>query len=131
MSALPVQPPSFAPKLEPTPGREPWLRIVKPPQQQRTRTPFVLSCIAVLGGSLLASLLLNTRLAADVYIVHELQSQYAVLLQAEQALTGQVQEASSPLRLAEAAGALGMVPTEFPSFLRLQDGAIIGAAGEP
>jgi hypothetical protein len=131
MSALPVRPPSFKPVAQPVQQpREPWLRIVKPPEQSRTRLPFVLSCIGVLAASLLGTLFLNTSLAADVYTVNALQTEYATLLQTEQSLTGQVQEASSPLELAAAAARLGMIPTESPSFLRLADGAVLGAVTE-
>jgi len=90
----------------------------------------VLSCIGVLAASLLGTLFLNTSLAADVYTVNALQTEYATLLQTEQSLTGQVQEASSPLGLAAAAARLGMIPTESPSFLRLADGAVLGAVTE-
>jgi hypothetical protein len=147
MSALPVRPPSYLPRqVAPLAQRqrelaqqqrelaqqqrEPWLRIVKPPEQSRTRLPFVLSCISVLAASLLGTLFLNTSLAADVYTVQGLQTEYATLLQTEQSLTGQVQEASSPLELAAAAANLGMIPTESPSFLRLADGAVLGAVTE-
>lgn len=54
MSAAPLRagtPVSLAPR--PAPAARPRLRVVRAPQQARTRVPFVFLCMAILGAALL------------------------------------------------------------------------------
>lgn len=108
------------------PSRKPNLAIVRPPAVQRARTPFVLACLSILGCSLLATLALNTGLAADAYTVRSLQSEVNQLSQTRQELATAIETASAPDRLAARAKQLGMVMATDPRFLRLADGAIVG-----
>ena len=135
MSALPQ---SYAPASAPTPRRDapapgrtrstaPRLRIVRAPQPSRGRVPFVLLNIAILVGSLLGALVLNTAMAGRSYEAHDLQSELAGLARTEQDLSSQLLAHKAPGALATSARALGMVPAPELAFLRLSDGAILGS----
>jgi hypothetical protein len=80
----------------------------------------------MLAAGLLGLLLLNTVLAQDAFVVHDLQKQSALLTDQEQELQQQVEVEASPERLAVRARALGLVPSENPVFLRLRDGRVLG-----
>lgn len=135
MSAMPLRVPA---RQDPTPLRRPWheeggarvrlgrLRVVRAPSQARSRVPFVALCVALLAGSLLAALLLNTSMAQTSFAIHESQIKLARLTEREQDLAQRAQAAASPQALAQRARAAGMVPAPPPAFLRLEDGTIIG-----
>lgn len=113
------------------PGRSrstppPRLRVVRAPAQARTRVPFVLTCMALLAGSLLGALLLNTSMAQGEYERFALQSRLAESTQVQQQITNELRLAESSAQLAAAASALGMVPTTHGAYLRLADGAVLG-----
>jgi hypothetical protein len=99
--------------------------VPAPPRQVR-RTPFALVVVAILGSGLLALLLLNTVLAQDAFVLHDLQRQTAALADREQELQQAVARDEAPSALASRAAALGMVPGGDPLFLRLPDGAVLG-----
>jgi len=133
-----AQPQSYAPAGAPSPRREapapgrtrstaPRLRIVRAPQSSRARVPFVLLNIAILVGSLLGALVLNTAMAGRSYEAHDLQSELAGLARTEQDLSSQLLAHKAPGALATSARALGMVPAPELAFLRLSDGAILGS----
>ena len=133
MSALPQ---SYAPARRPSapvpaPDRSraaaPRLRLVRAPEQTRTRVPFVLFCIAVLVGALLGALVLNTSMADGAYQAQRLQIQLAAQARTEQDLNTQLRAHEATGALAASASALGMVPSAGPAFLRLSDGAVVGA----
>ncbi len=131
MSALPQ---SFAPTPRPAPapagparGRPaPRLRVVRAPEHPRTRVPFVLLCIAILAGSLLGALVLNTTMASAAYDKHEMEIELAELARTEQALRTSLDAQASPPQLAASARALGMVQAPPSAYLRLADGAVLG-----
>ncbi|WP_448629642.1 hypothetical protein [Cellulomonas soli] len=114
----------------PLPTRQdapPRLRLVRAPQQARTRVPFVLLCMAVLGAALLSALLLNTSMANGAYEKYELSNDLGRLQQDEKDLVAALDQKASPDNLAQAAQALGMVPAGGTGWLRLSDGSIQGA----
>lgn len=118
----------------PTPAARPRLHVVRTPDHARTRVPFVVLCMGVLASSLLAALLLNTTMAQGEYERFALQSRLAQSTQAHQRLAGELERAASPAHLAQAATALGMVPTTHAAYVRLSDGAVLGnpvPAGAP
>ncbi|HEY0189245.1 MAG TPA: hypothetical protein VGC67_17290 [Cellulomonas sp.] len=121
--------PSAAPAAEParSPRQRPRLRLVHPPAQTRTHVPFVLVCMAILAGALLAALLLNTQLAQGSYAEQEMDSQLADLAQTEQQLSSQLDTNRSPEQLAAQAAALGMEPAGSTGWLSLADGTVVGA----
>lgn len=105
----------------------PRLRVVGAPAQSRTRVPFVLACMAVLGGALLAALLLNTQMASLAFERYELSNELGRLRQDRMDLVASLDYRSSPTQLAEAARARGMVESNGPGWLRLADGTVQGA----
>jgi len=115
------------PELTPGPRRGPRLTVVAGPVTRPARAPFVLLVLTLLGGGLVGLLMLNTLLAQDAFVLHDLQAQTAALADREQALQQEVALAASPQRLAAVAGALGMVPSGNPAFLRA-DGTVLGVA---
>ncbi|SFK36885.1 hypothetical protein [Cellulomonas sp. KH9] len=105
----------------------PRLRVVRAPAQARSRVPFVLACMAVLGGALLAALLLNTQMASLAFERYELSNELGRLRQDRMDLVAQLDARSSPTQLAEAARARGMVEANGTGWLRLADGSVQGA----
>lgn len=110
--------------------RKPKLRIVHAPAAARSRVPFLLLCVTLLGGAMLVALILNTSMAATAYDIHSTEVELARLSQTNQDLATQVDELSAPARLAEQATDLGMVRSAEVSFLRLADQKVIGPAVE-
>lgn len=104
----------------------PRLRIVRTPVQARTRVPFVVTCMALLAGSLVGALLLNTSMAQGEYERFALQSRLAESAQVQQQITTELRLAESSAQLAAAATQLGMVPTTHGAYLRLADGVVLG-----
>jgi hypothetical protein len=107
----------------------PRLRLVRPPAQARTHVPFVVTCMAILAGALLAALLLNTQLAAGSYATRTLDVELAELARTKQALSAEIDANKAPARLAEAATGLGMQPAGSTAWLRLSDGTVQGGSG--
>lgn len=123
----PVRAPRPGALPEPTPQATPRLLLVRAPAQTRTRVPFVLVCMAILGGALLTALLLNTTMASGAYEKHDLDRELAQLSVAEQDLAAELDRRSSPSELAAAARELGMVRATSPAWLNLADQTVVGA----
>jgi hypothetical protein len=131
MSVLSSSVPIGAPSVAPLPERETVaprtrLRVVRPPAPARTRTPFVVLCMGVLGTSLVGTLLLNTSMAQGEYQRIALQSRLALSVQNQERVLIEIERRSSPAEIAEAASRLGMVPASGGGYLRLSDGAVLG-----
>lgn len=126
MSAMPLR----APQRSTSTSWRPRLRIVRAPAPARSRMPFLLLCLAILGGAMLGALALNTAMATTAYQVADRQMELAQLTQTEQALTSQVEGMNSPTQLAAAASRLGMVPAEGLSYINLETGTITGPASD-
>ncbi len=88
--------------------------------------PFVALCMGVLVVSLLAVLLLNTRMAQGEYTRYALQTRLAQSAQNQQRIATVLDDVASPAHLAAAARRLGMVPSPGGAYLRLSDGAVLG-----
>lgn len=130
MSAMPLRAPAqprFAEVRRAT-SQLPRLRIVRAPSPRRTRVPFILVCVTILAGALLAALLLNVAMAQSSFAIRDRQIELARLTERQQTLEQQLERAASPATLASRARALGMVPAPAPAFLRLADGAIVGVS---
>ncbi|GGB97089.1 hypothetical protein [Cellulomonas carbonis] len=121
--AAPLRSPA-APAPQPAP--RPRLRVVAPPAHARTRTPFVVLCMGLLGAALLGTLLLNTSMAQGEYDRFALQRDLAQSAQEQQRLLTELEHVSSPAQIADAAQRLGMVPSTGGGYLRLSDGAVLG-----
>lgn len=116
--------PQRAPRPAPLAPR---LRLVRAPQQVRTRVPFVLTCMGILIAALLTALLLNTSMAQAAFETTDTQRQLAQLVQDNEELQAQLDEKSSPEQLAAQARALGMVPATGTGWIRLSDQTVSGA----
>ena len=108
--------------------RRPALALVAPARVDAPRAPFVAVVLAVLSCGLLGLLALNTVLAQDAFALHTITQDGRSLADREQSLSREVEALRSPQALAAAATELGMVQAGSPAFLRLPDGAILGAA---
>lgn len=126
MSAMPLRAPR--PRAHSPLDWRPRLRLVRAPAPARSRIPFLLLCVAILGGAMLAALALNTSMATTAYTIADRQAELAQLVETEQQLMTEYEQMSSPTQLAAAAAALGMVPAEGLSYIYLEDGTITGPA---
>jgi hypothetical protein len=106
----------------------PALRLVPGRSVIAGRVPFAILVGVILGGGLIALLLLNTMAAQDAFRLHDLQRQSATLEDTQQQLQVATQQLESPATLAAKARALGMVPTGSISFVRLRSGRLVGVA---
>lgn len=105
----------------------PVLRLVPDVRAGAPRAPFVTLVVLLLAGGLLGLLALNTVLAQDAFRLHTLSVEGKQLRDQEQVLEREVETLRTPRNLAEQARELGMVPAGSPAFLRLPDGAVLGA----
>ncbi|OIQ68844.1 hypothetical protein GALL_495580 [mine drainage metagenome] len=98
------------------------------PTQKAKPVTFVviLSAMLVLGSVVL--LLINTLMAQDAFVLHNLQQQVSTLTDQEQAITALTAHESSPGTLASKAIGLGMVEGGTPVFLDLNTGKVVGLA---
>lgn len=126
MSAMPLRLPR--PRAAARPVWRPRLRIVRAPSPARSRLPFLLLCLVILGGALLGALALNTAMATTAYEIRDRQRELAELSQLEQQLSTEVNSLSAPIQLAASARRLGMEPAEGLSYITLADGLISGPA---
>lgn len=111
-----------------TAGRaRPVLRLVPDVRTGAPRAPFVALVVVLLAGGLLGLLALNTVLAQDAFRAYSLSQQGRALADQEQVLEREVETLRTPRNLAARARALGMVQAGSPAFLRLSDGAVLGA----
>ena len=93
----------------------------------QTRGPFAFAVVALLVAGLFGLLFLNTVLGKDSFHLHELRVQAVQLADTEQALIREVEALRAPGTLAKKATEMGMVQAGPPAFLRLTDGAVLGA----
>ena len=115
--------------VTPVARRRPALELVAAARRDAPRAPFVAVVVSILVAGLLGLLVLNTALAKDSFAVHTLSQDGRALADREQSLSREVEALRSPQALAAKAAELGMVQAGPPAFLRLPDGAVLGAAG--
>lgn len=111
-----------------TPRTRPALRVVPHRVTIAGRLPFAVIVGVILGSGLIALLLLHTMAAQDAFRLHDLQRQAADLRDTQQGLEVASQQMQAPASLAARARALGMVPTDSISFVRLRSGRLVGVA---
>lgn len=115
-----------APSRPQAPGRR--LRALEVPA--RRRRPRVLYAVVAVAGAVAiaaAQMSLSVLTTQGSYQLATLTSQQRELNWEKQMLYDDVAGLSSPQYLAANASALGMVINESPSYLRLSDGALLGA----
>ena len=86
-------------------------------QADRKLFAMIVSAIGIIG--LLFLLILNTMLAQDAFKLSHLKYEVKMLSDEREAIARQIDNKSSPEALARAAMALGMRPSETPTFLNL------------
>lgn len=105
------------------------VRAVAPAVRAKTR-PRPLYAVIVVGavvGIVVGQLLLSVGLSQGAYQIQQLEGQQVELGRTSAALAEDLDRLASPQYLAVNAQALGMVGNSLPSYLRLSDGAVLGA----
>lgn len=105
------------------------LEVVSSRSQRRAR-PRALYAVVAVGALLVivvAQLLLSIGISQGAYTLNGLQAQQTSLQRSLQAASEDLTRVSSPQNLAANANALGMVSNSNPAYLRLSDGAVLGA----
>lgn len=120
-----------APASEPVRSSWPRLRLVPAGRLVAPRAPFAVLVLMLLAGALFTALLVNTQLAQDAFRLSALTKRGTALDQREEVLQRYVEAGEAPTELARRAADLGMVPYRNPLFLRLPDGAVLGAPSAP
>jgi hypothetical protein len=114
---------------EQTEERRSHLEVVPTRAQRRARPRALYAVVAV--ASLLvivvAQLLLSIGISQGAYQLDTLQQKQTTLQRSLQAASEDLSRISSPQNLAANANALGMVSNSNPAYLRLSDGAVLGA----
>jgi hypothetical protein len=81
--------------------------------------------VSIVGGiGLLLLLLINTLLAQDAFTLTNLKIEAKLVSDEREAIARQIDKLSSPEALAKSATALGMKPSENPTFLSLDEPVI-------
>lgn len=121
-------------RLRPTPQapvREERGRRLRPVEKTapRRRPKLAYALVALTGALLIGAAQMGLTLATthDSFVVADLKSQQRALGLEAQALEEQLAGANSPQSLASKASELGMVVAGTASYLRLSDGAVVGA----
>lgn len=97
-------------------------------RRARPRTAYAIVAVGALFGIVVAQLLLSIAMSQGAYQLSSLQSKETQLQRSYQAASEDLNRLTSPQNLAANANALGMVSNSNPAYLRLSDGAVLGAA---
>lgn len=124
-SAAPAAPRRATPA--PAPRRE-RLQLVDALPQRQSSTGFAVLCVALLGGALIAALLLNTWRAEASFVASDLRAEATELHDTRVTLQAAVARTTSPANLAAEAEKLGLQPSPSTAVLRLSDGGVLGVA---
>ncbi|WP_348788074.1 hypothetical protein [Leifsonia sp. NPDC080035] len=105
------------------------LEVVSTRSQRRARprTLYAVVAISALLVIVVAQLLLSIAVSQGAYQLSSLQSKQTELQRSYQAASEDLNRLTSPQNLAANANALGMVSNSNPAYLRLSDGAVLGA----
>jgi len=96
-------------------------------RQSRPRIFYALTAIAGMAAIIVAQLLLSVGISQGAYEISALQSSQVELGRTTASVSEDLVRVSSPQSLAANAEALGMVSNSNPVYLRLSDGAVLGA----
>lgn len=96
-------------------------------RKARPKAFYPLVAMSVIFGIIISQLLLSVAVSGGAYEIAELTQQNKELSRTYQNLTRDIDRLASPQNLASNAGALGMVNNATPVYLRMSDGAILGA----
>lgn len=123
------KPRPVAPVIEGTAPERRHIEIVTSRSQRRARPRIVyaLSALGALGTIIVAQLLLSVSISQGAYEVASLQDRQVELGRAAESVSEDLVRVASPQSLAINAESLGMVTNSNPVYLRLSDGAVLGA----
>jgi hypothetical protein len=135
---VPTSTAATAPRLEepaldrpqrPERERRTHLEVVSTRSQRRARprTLYAITAVCALLVIVVAQLLLSIGVSQGAYQLSSLQSRQTELQRSYQAASEDLNRLTSPQNLAANANALGMVSNSNPAYLRLSDGAVLGA----
>ncbi len=96
-------------------------------RRARPRIVYALTAIAGLAAIVVAQLLLSVGISQGAYEISTLEDSQVELGRTAERLSEDLVRVSSPQGLAANAEALGMVSNANPVYLRLSDGAVLGA----
>ncbi|TFD91655.1 hypothetical protein E3T61_08045 [Cryobacterium lactosi] len=103
------------------------IEIVSPSTHKRPRVVYALSAVACVGAIVIAQLLLSVGISQGAYEISALRASQVELGRTADSVSEDLIRVSSPQSLAANAEALGMVSNSTPAYLRLSDGAVLGA----
>jgi len=95
--------------------------------RRRPRAFFAIVTAGVLFGVMVAQMLLSVALESGAYEISHLQSANKEASRSFSQMSQDIDRLSSPQHLALNAEALGMLSNNTPAYLRLSDGAVLGA----
>lgn len=105
----------------------PTLRVVQTRDaKEHSGVGFVVTCVLLLVGGLIALLLLNTERAQQSFAIDKLQAKSALMTDQQQALSAQVDDLSAPQELARRAQEMGLVTASKVKYVRKSDGKVLG-----
>lgn len=122
------------PELRLVPGAPPSRPLRRPAQALRhRRAPFVLLLVALLVGTTLGLLILNTAIAVDSLKATQLRAENADRAQEVQRLEQQVVTGGTPAEIARAAVAAGLVPAGPAAYLVIEPdgGSVLRGTPQP
>jgi hypothetical protein len=96
-------------------------------RRARPRIVYALGALAGMAVIVVAQLLLSVGISQGAYEISSLQSSRVELSRTADGVNEDLVRLSSPQSLAANAEALGMVTSSSPAYLRLSDGAVLGA----
>ena len=116
--------PAARPELRREEVRE--LRIVEGTRPRRSAVAILMLLVAVALGSVLASMVLNTRMAQTSFEIREQQLALNELEAQSWTMRAELDRKASPAELEKAAKANGMVPAGTSGFITLETGTVEG-----
>jgi hypothetical protein len=103
------------------------LRVAPPLPVSVARAPFVAGLIAIVVLGVVGILVLNTMINANQFRLNNLQTQQAGLDKQEQGLKEKLAHQQAPGSLVAAAKCLGLVPAGSLAYIKMPNGAVVGA----
>jgi hypothetical protein len=108
-------------------GAERHIEIVAPSKHAKPRVVYALSAVTCVGAIVVAQLLLSVGISQGAYEVSALRASQVELGRTADSVSEELIRVSSPQSLAANAESLGMVSNSNAAYLRLSDGAVLGA----
>lgn len=103
------------------------LRVAPPLPVSVARAPFVASLIGIVVLGVIGILVLNTMINANQFRLNNLQTQQSGLDKQEQGLKDKLAHQQAPGSLVAAAKCLGLVPAGSLAYIKMPNGAFVGA----